>query len=268
MNILFTICARAGSKGVKNKNIRNFNGFPLVYYTLAAYKLFLETNKNSFDRIDLAVNTDSVELIEQIKKTKIPFIHIKRKENLAGDFVSKIEVIRDTVKEVEALEAGDKQKYQIVIDLDLTSPLRQSNDIYGVVNALLKKSWADLAFSVAESRRSPFFNMVKQDDEKYTLILDSPYIARQQAPNCYDMNASIYAYKREFLMRSTTKRVFDGKAVIYKMVDTAVLDIDSEEDFELLEILARKFYEINPGMKEIEDLAQKLYREDKGEGEK
>ena len=49
MNILFTICARSGSKGVKNKNIREFNGLPLVTYTLAAYKIFLENNlKNHF----------------------------------------------------------------------------------------------------------------------------------------------------------------------------------------------------------------------------
>ena len=40
MNILFTICARAGSKGVKSKNARDFLGYPLVYYTLSVYDGF------------------------------------------------------------------------------------------------------------------------------------------------------------------------------------------------------------------------------------
>lgn len=39
MTVLFTVCGRAGSKGVKNKNIRDYLGTPLVYYTLAAIKL-------------------------------------------------------------------------------------------------------------------------------------------------------------------------------------------------------------------------------------
>ena len=44
MNILFTICGRAGSKGIKNKNIRKFVGKPLPYYTISAIDLFLKKN--------------------------------------------------------------------------------------------------------------------------------------------------------------------------------------------------------------------------------
>ena len=57
MNILFTICGRAGSKGFKNKNLKKMNGVPLVYYTLAAIKGFSDQYTNG--QIRIAVNTDS-----------------------------------------------------------------------------------------------------------------------------------------------------------------------------------------------------------------
>ena len=65
MNILFTICGRAGSKGIKNKNIRMFVGKPLPYYTVSAIDLFLKRTKIEAD-YDIVVNTDSTELINQI----------------------------------------------------------------------------------------------------------------------------------------------------------------------------------------------------------
>ena len=62
MNSLVTICARAGSKGVKSKNIRDFLGYPICWYTLAAYRLFLARAGADYGAFDLAVNTDAPEL--------------------------------------------------------------------------------------------------------------------------------------------------------------------------------------------------------------
>jgi len=241
MNLLFTICARAGSKGVKNKNIRSFLDSPLSYYTLSAYKLFCEQYGNNYDSISLALNTDSDELHEQIKRTDIEFVYIKRKETLAGDIVSKIEVIKDTVKEVATI---NNLSVDLIIDLDLTSPLRTAADIAGTIDTLMSNEFADVSFSVTGARRLPFFNMVMcQEDGSYGLVIKSDYVSRQQAPQCFDMNASIYVYKYDFITSEETKKVFDGKAVAHKMIDTAILDIDSEEDMELMEVLARYFFD-------------------------
>jgi len=240
MNLLFTICARAGSKGVKSKNIRSFLEFPIVYYTLAAYRLFLEGNSTHYVATDLALNTDSDTLVEQMKTAGVPFHYVKRKEELAGDIVSKTDVIKDTLHEMQKKQGI---KYDVVIDLDLTSPLRKPYDIKGTLDALLDNQAADVAFSVTDSRRLPFFNMVSEDEEGlYNILINKGYVSRQQAPQCFDMNASIYAYRNEFISAISTKKVFDGKAVIWKMKDTAILDIDSEEDYELMQVLAEYFY--------------------------
>ena len=232
MKILFTICGRKGSKGLKNKNISNFLGYPICFYTLSAYQLF----KNAHPEYDceLALNTDSNELVEQIESFGETYTHIMRTDELAGDRVGKIDVIKDTYIKM----GGD---YDVVIDLDLTSPIREVSDIEGVLNALLNNKDADLSFSMTDSRRSPYFNQIREyDNGFYKPVNYTGAVARQEVPAVFDMNASIYAYKPDFLKKGI--KLFDGKAAAYKMRDTAVLDIDNPEDKELMEILAEYFY--------------------------
>ena len=92
MKVLFTICGRAGSKGIKNKNIRDFVGKPLPYYTLSAIDLYLK--KHSDVEYDIVINSDSDVLLEIMSKSGIREVDvIKRDPALAGDTVGKIDVI-------------------------------------------------------------------------------------------------------------------------------------------------------------------------------
>ena len=238
MNILFTICARSGSKGVAGKNVRIFCGKPLVHYTLEIYEKYLRNNKNDKNEIELAVNTDSQRLLEQIDRKGTKYIFIERKEELAGDIAAKGDVIRDTLLEVEKIR---RKKYDLVVDLDITSPLRSLSDIEGIIKIVMENEACNFAYSVVESRRNPYFNMVcKNEKGFYDRVIPSGYTARQQLPECFDMNASIYVYAREYLMDMCTENRF---AMIWKMADSAVLDIDSESDFEIMEILTKYFWE-------------------------
>lgn len=241
MNLLFTICGRAGSKGVKSKNCRDFLDIPIAYYTLAAYQEFLCEYRDEFDKISLALNTDSAILKEQFENTTVEYIDIVREENLCGDFVAKADVICDTLCKAEG-KTGDS--YQMIVDLDLTSPLRTAQDIWGCVEKLMSFPNANVCYSVTNSRRQPHFNLVLKDKDGYLqTAIPSHYSTRQEAPESYDMNASIYAYRRNPLLNTREEDVFDGKCVGWLMKDTAVLDIDSEEDYELMQILARYFFE-------------------------
>lgn len=250
MNILFTICARAGSKGVRNKNIRNFCGLPIVNYTLAAYSLFCEKFYDENDSIVLAINTDSKELIQQVDETNIDYYYIDRKVELAGDVVSKISVINDTLKRVEEITS---KNYDYIVDLDLTSPLRTVMDIKKMVDLMNDSDEADIVYSVTDSRRSPFFNMVCKDEQGFfNTVIASDYVCRQQAPECFDMNASIYVYSRAYLM---TEKMGKRKALIWKMKDTGILDIDSETDLELMQVIGNYFFEHDEEYSEIQKKA-------------
>lgn len=246
MKILFTICGRAGSKGFRNKNLKEMNGVPLVFYTLAAIKGFMDNHRD--DTVTVSLNTDSELLVETVKTQQIlPVVFVERKKELAGDLVPKVEVIRDTY-----LSCADTVP-DVVVDLDITSPMRRVKDIESVIEEYKKKEY-DLVFSVVNSRRSPYFNMVEQnEDGYYRKICRSSYTARQQAPKTYEMNASIYAYRPKFLEEQIEKTILDYYCGISVMPDYLVLDIDSEEDFRMMEYLHRLFCQ------QDEDL-NKLYR--------
>lgn len=239
MKVLFTICGRAGSKGIRNKNIREFLDKPLPLFTISAIDLFLKNCPEV--EADIALNTDSEELISIVENNGMRKVSIvPRKQELAGDTVGKLDVIRDTMLEMEQRSGA----YDMVIDMDLTSPLRQDGDLEKVYREQKTGKW-DAVFTVADSRRNPYFNMVTYvEGEGYKKVIASDFTARQQAPEIFDMNASIYAYAPEFLRN--TKSIFDGKCGIVKMYDTAILDLDHESDFELMELVARYLFDSKP----------------------
>lgn len=250
MKLLFTICARAGSKGAQSKNTRHFLGYPIVYYTLATYDLFCRRFGHKYGGITLAVNTDAPLLLEQLSHTDIPYTVVERKATLAGDRASKIDVVRDTLAQMEQA-AGDC--YDIVVDMDLTSPLRRAVDVRNVIDALKINTGAEIALSVTEARRNPYFNQLTPGDDGFLkTAIDSDFVARQQAPDIHDANASLYAYDAAFL-RTTDVIFIKAKMVPSVMVDTAVLDIDSERDFELMQLLANYFYRADADFGEVRD---------------
>ncbi|CZR10735.1 CMP-N,N'-diacetyllegionaminic acid synthase [Trichococcus flocculiformis] len=249
MNILMTICGRAGSKGLKGKNLKSFNGYPLISYTLAAIDLF----KQGIDaHIDVALNTDSTELQDMVGGYP-DILLVERKVELAGDSASKIGVIKDTYLECKKRKGI---QYDVVIDLDLTSPMRTVKDIENLLKTKIDQPLFDVVFSVVDSRRNPFFNMVKEEGDFVSLVNASTYTARQQAPKIYDMNASMYLYDPEFLEKH--QAIFEGNCGIIKMKDYLILDIDSEEDFIWMSYLYEKFLEEDTGIKEIYDHIPKL----------
>ena len=246
INILFTICGRAGSKGIENKNIRDFCGHPLPYYSLAAIDMFKEINID-WD-IDVVVNSDSLELLRIVEKN--PFFEvdtINRSVELSGDAVPKIIVIYNCMSKMQERK---NKTYNIVIDLDITSPLRTVDDIKNVVNTHIRTG-ADVTTSVTDSRRNPYFNMVKKMKHGYKKVLNSNYTSRQQTPEMFDMNASLYAYKPEFL--TSGKGVLDGYCECVHMYDTGVLDLDCENDFELMQVIAKYLYKKRPEFGAVQD---------------
>lgn len=244
MKLLFTLCGRAGSKGIANKNISNFLDKPLALYSLSVIDLYLKNN--DYDA-DIVVNTDSDELIEIFENNDLRNVDIiKRIPELSTDKIAKIEVINNSLEIMEERH----EKYDLIIDLDITSPLRTVNDLKNIIEKKINSDY-DLIFSVTNSRRNPYFNMVKETEHGYDRVIPSNFNTRQEAPEIFDMNASIYVYSREFLKKKIG--LFDGKCGIYNMFDTGILDLDQENDMVLMEVIAEYLFENNVEFKEIYD---------------
>lgn len=244
MNILFTICGRAGSKGIKNKNIRNFIGKPLSYFTLSTIEIYKGKHRDM--NISVALNTDSQELKQQVEDyDALEVMYIPRKSDLANDIVAKRDVIIDTLMQMQ--EVTEKE-FDIVVDLDITSPLRTVANLEDAISKQIETN-ADVVFSVTPSRRNPYFNMVKKKEMGVERAISSTFTTRQEAPEMFDMNASIYVYKAQHLMDG--KGVLEGYNEMIQMMDTGVLDLDHEGDFELMEVIAEYLVAKNEAFQHI-----------------
>lgn len=244
MKMLFTICGRAGSKGIKNKNIKPFVGKPLPYYTLSAVDLYLARHKEP--ECDIVVNSDSRELLFLMCGCGIrPVELIERSKELGGDKVGKIDVIRNCL---DVMESRKKCVYDVVVDLDITSPLRQVSDIENLLETHFRTK-ADVTTSAVSARRNPYFNQLEKMEKGFCKVCGSDFTARQQAPDIYDMNASLYAYNPEYLRSG--RQVLDGYVEIIEMYDTGILDLDHENDMELMVVIAEYLFNVKDGFREI-----------------
>ena len=229
MSRICTICARGGSKGVKNKNIRDFLGKPLIAHTIRQAR---ETGL--FEVI--AVSSDS-RLILDIARLWGADVLVERPAELATDSAAKLPVIQHCVKTVEAKNGIH---YDVVVDLDATSPLRSIGDVCGAV-ALLEQKKVSNVITGAPARRSPYFNLVEVNADGIVHLskpLTKGIVRRQDAPLCYDMNASIYVWHRDALLKPTS--IFNEDTKLYEMPEERSVDIDSELDFEWVSFLAEK----------------------------
>jgi len=227
--VLCTICARGGSKGVKNKNIKKINGKPLIAYTIEQAKA-----SNLFEHI--VISTDS-DLIADIAKEYGAEVFFKRSAEMASDTAGKLDVIRDAFVRSEE---HYNTEFDFLIDLDATAPLRDVADIIDSFKQF-KENTNDNLITAMPSRRSPYFNLVevnKNGDVYLSKELDNAIVRRQDAPKSYDMNASIYIWKRDIILKETT--LFLEKTGLYVMPEERSIDIDTELDYKFVEFLMKE----------------------------
>lgn len=230
MNILITICARGGSKGIPGKNIKLLAGKPLIDYTIAIAKSFIESHSGK-----ISLSTDD-KIIKKAAKESGVETKYSRPAELANDTAGKI----DTIKHLLLYEEREGSlKYDYILDLDVTSPLRTIADLEEAFEIVKNDKGALSLFSVNSAARNPYFNMVeKQESGYYDLIkksADGSVMSRQKAPAVYDLNASFYFYKRAFF-QADLKSPITSNSLIYEMKHIC-FDLDHPIDFEFLEYL-------------------------------
>ena len=229
--VLAVICARGGSKSIQKKNIAKLLGRPLIYYTI---KFVLEC-RDIFNRVVISTDDEEIASIARYYGVDVPFM---RPKELATDASGKIGVLRHALKSCERIYT---EKYDIIIDLDITAPIRTKDDISKCL-ATFKLENPDVLFTVVNSRKNPYFNMVEINNGIVQLCKkpERLLLRRQDAPKVYDINTSIYVYSRDFLMNPRNNSVFSGKNIsIHLMDDISAIDIDSPLDLKYIEFLIK-----------------------------
>tara|TARA_B100000767_G_scaffold23606_1_gene20903 strand:- start:1020 stop:1724 length:705 start_codon:yes stop_codon:yes gene_type:complete len=226
--VLCVICARGGSKRLKNKNFKLLFGKPLIYHTIKQ-----AINSNIFDEIVFSSDSDKLRKLAIKFGAKAWFI---RPKNLSNDKAAKMPVIRHAVLEAEK---QFNNKYDFICDLDVTSPLRKINDIKNAFRKL-KSSKQDMLISGNKSRKNPYFNMVEKNGKNSLKLVIKPkkfIIRTQDAPVVYDLNASIYFWKRRACFRQIGP--FCKKTYFYEMPYSRSVDIDSLSDFKMVDFFGK-----------------------------
>jgi CMP-N,N'-diacetyllegionaminic acid synthase len=230
MKILITICARGGSKGIPGKNIKMISNRPLITYTIS-------TAKSLAVKYDakITISTDDAEIKNVAELEGIVTEYI-RPTILATDTAGKIDTIKDLLLYEESLVSF---KYDYILDLDVTSPLRTVFDLEEAFKILYNKPEALNLFSVNQSARNPYFNMVEENNQGYYSLVktnaDGSVMTRQSAPRVYDLNASFYWYRRSFF-NENLKSAITHKSLVYVM-NHICFDLDHPVDFLFMEFL-------------------------------
>ena len=228
MKVLCVICARQGSEGVPNKNIKEILGKPLI-----AFSIEQALESNLFDKI--VVSTDSEE-IKKIAKKYGAECWFSRPAELCKDDSAKLPAIQHALRESEK---KFNCKFDQIIDLDVTSPLRNVQDIRKAYNIFLKDGLDNL-ITGTRSGRNPYFNMIeiKNGEIELSKKLKIAPVSRQQSPQVFDVNASIYIWTRDFLLKENS--LFSGRLGFYQMPEDRSIDIDSPLDWEIVKMLMEK----------------------------
>lgn len=228
MRRLAVICARGGSKGVPGKNLRLLGGVPMIAHTLRVAR-----ESGLFDAI--AVSSDSEAILETAQTYGASHL-ITRPIDLATDSAPKIPAIRHCCQTVET----DTDKFDYVADLDCTVPYRLVSDIRNAFGQIEGRGVSSL-ISGTPARKLPYFNQVELDSEGFVRISKEttpPIVRRQDAPLCYDMNASIYIWRRDKLLMSDDR--LHNDTILYEMPFERSIDIDTELEFEMNEFLMKR----------------------------
>jgi CMP-N-acetylneuraminic acid synthetase len=226
---LILICARSGSKGLKNKNIKIFHGKPLIYYAIEIARKINKLNETF-------VSSDSEKILNISKKFGINNL-IKRKKNLSLSSTPELEVWKDFIKK-------NKIHSDILIVLPITSPLRMVNN----VKVALKKMERDFKkydfiICASKSKKNPYFNMIEQKNKKiYELVKKGNFYHRQKTPAVFDVSTVCYIVKIRSLIEKNFKSIFDGKIGVVEIPFINSIDIDDQNDFEIAKFLYKKYY--------------------------
>ena len=235
MNILGIIGARSDSKGVKDKNIRQLLGKPLL-------GRIIETSKKSKYINRVIVSTDSKHYVDIAREfgAEVPFL---RPEELSLDCSPEYDYVLHAVR---WLKSNENYEPDIVVRLMPTVPLQTTEDIDLCIEELMKDSSAHSAVVISEACQHPFKALKLVDDKKGGHYLVSYFsesgrevtpVARQNYEKAY-FRSNIIACRLNTIYNTGS---LTGDKVRYHIIpQERALDIDSEMDFIVVEELIKR----------------------------
>lgn len=229
--LLAVIPARGGSKGLPGKNIRVLAGLPLIAHSILFAKLCPDIDR-------CVVSTDSEKIAEAARAHGgvVPFM---RPSELAGDETPSLLVLKHAISTMEVREG---RRFESVLLLQPTSPVRQPEDLARAIAMLEEDSRAVGVVAVSIPEFNPRYVCVEEEDGYVVPAFkqDKTYTRRQDVPAVYKINGLLYLWRRDYLMQVSEEQLFAGPHRMLLVPRERAVDIDDLHDFRLAEILVRE----------------------------
>lgn len=226
MKNIAIIPARSGSKGLKDKNIKEMNGKPLMAYTVEA-----AVDSGIFDTVH--VSTDSEKYADIARKcgADVPFL---RSDEKASDSASSWDVVKEVLNRYRELG----KDYDNAVLLQPTSPLRDSTDIIKAFELFTERS-AGAVISVCEVDHSPILsNVLPENLSLDGFISKKSSGPRQMYDSYYRLNGAIYIVNINYLYDDIN--IYREGSYAYIMDKRKSVDIDDAFDFEIAEFIMKR----------------------------
>lgn len=225
MKNIAVIPARSGSKGLKDKNIKELKGKPLLAYSIEA-----ALGSGIYDCVHVSTDSEDYAEIAGRYGAEVPFL---RGSELSSDTATTWDAMRFVLREYKKLG----KNFDMLTVLQPTSPLRTAKDIQEAYELFMNRH-AKAIVGVCEMEHSPLWSNTLPEDgclEKFSRIKGD--VPRQGLPQYYRVNGAIYIVNVGFLMQKGD--LYGKHGYAYIMPKEHSIDIDDELDFAMVEFLMR-----------------------------
>lgn len=224
-NILCIIPARGGSKGIKDKNIIDVNGKPLISYSIElANKL---KDKSLVSRVIVSTDSEKIANIAKTCGAEIPFL---RPLEISTDKSKSIDFILHALDFFEAKLIN----FDAVLLLQPTSPIRTVNEVEKAIS-IYNSNKSESLISCYKEEYINDLVMYKCETEyklKPLNINHNKGVRRQDHGSIFVRNGSIYLTKADYLKE--THQIISDSPLLFEMKKNDSINIDTIEDLELV----------------------------------
>jgi N-acylneuraminate cytidylyltransferase len=227
-NKIAIIPARSGSKRVKNKNIVEFLGKPLISYTIEA-----AIKSKLFSKVIVSTDDEKIANISMKYGAEVPFLRQEYEDDYSP-------VSLATIHTLQQAETYYRQKFSTVVQLFSVCPLRDATDIVNAVGYFVDK---ELDFSISCSEfplMTPWWGHTINENKIPKSVFPEALKKRSQdLEKMYCPSGAIWIANREKLIESKS---FYGKGhAFFPLSWQSAIDIDTQEDLELAELFYQKY---------------------------
>ncbi len=225
MKFAIVVPARKGSKSVKNKNLIKINKKHLIEYTLIA--------ANKSDVKLKFILTDDKKIKKISKKYNFNTEYIRPKK-VSHSKASLVDTLLDFIRNTE-----EKYRYDYLVVLQPTSPMRDHSDINNAIKLIIKKKATSLA-SISESQEHPYEQIIINKKKWRLLFNKSKRFYRRQDFDIkvFFITGAIYIISKASILRY--KKIITNNHVNFLMKKLKSLDINDYEDIEIAKYLLKK----------------------------